>query len=86
MFSVRGMRVSVREDGDEGRPVARWLADAGVHPAEELIGCQGVVERPNAKLAVLDGWGLTSVTSVRFPGETRARLVPNPCLRIELDA
>lgn len=66
--------------------MARWLADAGLQPAEELLGCMGVVERPNARLAVLDGWGLTSVTAIRFNGETKARLVPNPCLRIELDA
>lgn len=64
-----GGRVRVRCDGELGRSVAMWLSGVGLFPPEKHMEKNGVVERPNFEVSILDGCGAASVTAVFLDGE-----------------
>ena len=77
---VPGMRVRIRKDGELGRPISIWLMSAGLYPPEKHMGKEGVLDRPNFSMCILDTWGAANLSAIKLDGEDIPRFVPNPAL------
>lgn len=78
-----GQRIRIRKDGELGRPVAIWLQSVGLYPPEKHMGKEGVIDRPNFDVCILDAWGAANLSAVKLDGEDIPRFVPNPALAID---
>jgi hypothetical protein len=75
-----GMRVRIRKDGELGRPISIWLVSVSLYPPEKHMGKEGVLEKPNFDMCIIDGWGAAHLSVVKLDGEDIPRFVPNPAL------